>query len=67
MSSSECYGKLKKLREEKHLSYKEMAELLDISTSYYWQIENKQKNLYYHVAIRIAAIFKLKPDDIFYE
>jgi putative transcriptional regulator len=44
-----------------------MAKMLGISKPYYWQIENKKRRLYYSLAKKIASIFKLKPDDIFYE
>ncbi len=57
---------LKGLREQKKLSYKDMAKKLGISKAYYWQIEHGNRRLYYDMAVRIAAIFKLKPDDIFY-
>ena len=60
-------NKLQKLRPKHNISIKEMASLLNISYPYYWQIENKKKNLYYHLAVKIAKIFKLKPDDIFYD
>lgn len=58
---------LKQLREKKGLSYEHMANLLGISKAYYWQIEHKNRRLYYDMAKKIAAIFGLKPDDIFYE
>ncbi len=58
---------LKVLREEKGLNYQEMANLLGISKAYYWQIEHKNRRLYYDMAKKIAEIFKLKPDDIFYQ
>ncbi len=58
---------LKKLREERKLSCKDMAEILEISKAYYWQIEHKNRRLYYDMAVKIAAVFDLKPDDIFYE
>lgn len=60
-------NKLKKLRIENNITLKEMAKKVGISYTYYWQIENKERNLYYYVAIKIAKIFNLKPDDIFYE
>ena len=44
-----------------------MGRILGISTAYYWQIENKKRRLFYDDAIRIAHIFRLKPDDLFYE
>lgn len=58
---------LKKLREQNGLSYEDMAKKLGISKSYYWQIEHKNRRLYYNMAKKIAKIFKLKPDDIFFE
>ena len=58
--------KLESLRKAHNLTYKEMADRLKMSKAYYWQIENGNRNLYYKVAIKIADIFKLKPDDIFY-
>ncbi len=59
--------KLKELRNEFGLSCDDMAKILNISKSYYWQIENQNRRLYYDVAVKIAAIFKLKPDDIFFD
>lgn len=59
--------KLKKAREEKNISYSQMAKLLGLSNSYYWQIENEERNLSYKMAIKIAKVFELKPDDIFYD
>ncbi len=67
MENIKYYEKLRKLRESKGLSYAKIAEELNLSTSYYWQIENKKKNLYYNLAVKIASYFNLKPDDIFYE
>lgn len=60
-------NKLKELRIKKHLNYEQMAKLLHISKAYYWQIENHKRRLFYKQAIEIANIFKLKPDEIFYE
>ena len=59
--------KLKKLRVQKNYSIKEMADRLNISTAYYCLIENKKRNLYYDMAIRISDLFGLKPDDLFYK
>lgn len=58
---------LKELREKKGLRYEDMAKLLGISKAYYWQLEHKNRRLYYDKAKKIAAVFGLKPDDIFYE
>ncbi len=67
MKKNKDYEKLKILRKNKNLSYSQMAKELNLSTSYYWQIENKKKKLYYGLAIKIANYFHLKPDDIFYD
>lgn len=58
---------LKELREKKGFSYEDMAKKLGISKAYYWQIEHKNRRLYYEMAKEIADIFGLKPDDIFYD
>ena len=57
---------LQELRKKCNLSYEDMAKILKISKSYYWQIEHKNRRLYYDMAKKIAKIFNLKPDDIFY-
>ncbi len=59
--------KLREYRRKKKLTISEMAKLLDISVPFYSQIETGQRRLSYDVAIQIAKIFKMKPDDIFYE
>lgn len=58
---------LQTLRQEKGLSYDDMAKTLKISKSYYWQLEHKNRRLSYEMACNIAKIFNLKPDEIFYE
>ena len=50
-----------------NLSYDDMSRMLGLSKSYYWQIENKKRRLFYDLAVKIAEIFQLKPDDLFYE
>ena len=58
---------LKELRKKHKLTYQAVANKLDISKCFYWQIENSKRTLSYEMAIRIADIFNKKPDDIFYE
>lgn len=58
---------LKDVRKYNNYSQQEMAKLLNISKSYYCQIENNQRNLSYLMAFKIAKIFGKKPDDLFYE
>lgn len=59
--------KLKEIRIKNNLTYDQMANLLHISKTFYWQIENNKRRLFYKEAIAIAQIFKMKPDEIFYE
>lgn len=61
------YTKLEELRIKNNYTHLDMAKMLGISKAYYWQIENGNRNLYYHLAKKIAMIFNLKPDDIFFE
>lgn len=66
-SNSNSINILKELREKNNYSYEDMAIMLGISKSYYWQIEHKNRRLYYEMAKEIAKIFNLKPDDIFFD
>lgn len=61
------YEKLKNMREKNGISYEDMAKKLGISKSFYWQLENRKRRLYYDMAKKIAKVFKVKPDDLFYE
>ncbi len=54
------------IRKQCGYSQIQMANILHITQAYYCQIENGNKNLYYDLAIKIAAVFGLKPDYIFY-
>lgn len=57
---------LEKLRLKNNYSYQQMADMLNISKSYYWQIEHNNRRIYYDLAVKIAKIFNKKPDEIFY-
>ena len=59
--------KLKKIRKENGYTIYKMAEILGITPSFYSQIENKKRRLFYDTACLIADIFNMKPDQIFYE
>lgn len=59
--------KLEQLRLENGYTYQQMADFIGVCKSYYWQLEHQNRRLYYDIAKKIAAIFKLKPDDIFYD
>ena len=58
--------KLKEIRKKKGFTQKQIAEELNITISFYSQIENMKKRLYYDTAIKIADIFNMRPDQLFY-
>ena len=58
--------RLKKIRKEKKYTIYDMAKMLNITPSFYSQIENKKRRLFYDTALKISTIFNMKPDDIFY-
>ncbi len=60
-------NKLQQYRKKYNYSCQDMADKLNISKSFYWQIENCKRRLSYETALKIAKIFKVKPDNIFYE
>ena len=61
------YGKLKKLRVNKKMSTREVAEKVGISKAFYCQLENCKRRLSYETAIKIADVFDVKPDCLFYD
>ena len=65
-SSTNVNFKLKNLRKENKLSCEVMAKKVGICKAYYWQIEHGNRRIYYDLALKIAEVFKMKPDDIFY-
>ena len=60
-------NKLQQYRIKNNYSCQDMANKLGISKSFYWQIENNKRRLSYETALKIAEIFKTKPDIIFYD
>ncbi len=61
------YLKLKQMRNELGYTSQYMADKLKISKPFYSQIENGHRRLTYDMATKIAKIFKVKPDDLFYK
>ena len=59
--------RLKELRLENKFTNQFMADILGISKPYYWQLEHDQKRLSYDMAVKIAGIFNIKPDELFYD
>lgn len=57
---------LRELRKSQQLTFEKVSKMLNVSKPYYWQIENGNRGLSYVMAIKIAKIFKTKPDKIFY-
>ena len=61
------YKKLKEMRYKNGLTAREVAERVGISKAFYCQLENRKRRLSYETAIRIANVFNVKPDYIFYD
>lgn len=61
------YEKLKQLREENGYTCKQIGKMVGITGAYYCQIETGARNLSYNLACKIAKVYNMKPDDIFYE
>lgn len=56
---------LRVVRNEKGLSYQDMASKLGVSFQSYWMIENGKRGLSYETAIKIAEALGTTPDEIF--
>ncbi|MCI8394254.1 MAG: helix-turn-helix transcriptional regulator [Bacilli bacterium] len=63
---SKVNERLQNLRIQHAYTYQNMADKLHICKAFYWQIEHNNRRVQYKLAKEIAAIFHLKPDDIFY-
>ena len=61
------HKKLKELRMKNHYTTRDMGEKLKISSAFYSQIENERRNLTYEMAVKIAKVFKMKTDKLFYD
>jgi len=57
--------KLKLIRLNKKMTYKQVADEVGITKEYYWQIENGKRRLSYELAVKIARVFGKTPDEIF--
>lgn len=58
--------RLRLIRKEHGYTIYQMAEKIGITPSFYSQIENKRRRLFYDTACLIASVFNMKPDEIFY-
>ena len=61
------FKKLKETRYRNHMTAKEVSEKVGISKAFYCQIENGKRRMSYDLAIKIASVFKVKPDHLFYD
>ena len=61
------YKKLRDLRIKNNMSLVDAANSIGISKTFYFQIENGQRRLLYENAVKIAKIFNVKPDYLFYD
>lgn len=61
------YNKLKELRSNSKMTTREVAEKVGISKPFYCQLENCKRRLSYETALKIALVFGVKPDDLFYD
>ncbi|HHU54671.1 MAG TPA: helix-turn-helix transcriptional regulator [Mollicutes bacterium] len=61
------YSKLRKIRNNNQYTVQQMADMLGISKSFYSQLETRNRRLFYDMAVKIATIFNMRPDEIFYD
>lgn len=61
------YNKLKELRYNSKMTAREVALKVGISKPFYCQLENCKRRLSYETALKIALVFGVKPDDLFYD
>lgn len=57
--------KLRQIRREKKVTIYDMAKYLNITPSFYSQIESEKRRLYYDTAIKISHYFGVMPSDLF--
>ena len=60
------YKKLYKIRKSKKISIYDMEKLTGINATHYYLIEKGDRILFYDTAIKISAVFNMKPDELFY-
>lgn len=67
MKTKTINSKLQQLRIKSGYTYQQMADMIGVCKAYYWQLEHNNRRLYYDMAKKIASVFDLKPDAIFYD
>lgn len=61
------YNKLKQMRYKNNMTLQEVADKIGISKAFYCQLENGKRRMLYETAVKIASVFNVKPDYLFYE
>lgn len=59
--------KFRTLRKEKGMNLEEVARKLRVSKAYVSMIETGKRSLDYEMAIQMAQIFHIRPDEIFFD
>ena len=54
------------LRKKYKYTYLEIAQMINCSKTYTWQLLTGKRRLSYEQAIILASIFNMKPDELFY-
>lgn len=57
--------KLREVRFANNKTLQQVADEIEVSKPYYWQIENGKRGLSYELAVKISSVFNMNPDDIF--
>lgn len=57
--------KLREVRFAHNKTLQQVADEIEVSKPYYWQIENGKRGLSYELAVKISSVFNMNPDDIF--
>jgi len=60
-------SKFRYLRKERGLNLEDIARELKVSKAYISMIETGKRSLDYEMAIQMARIFNIRPDEIFFE
>ena len=60
-------SKFRYLRKERGLNLEDIARELKVSKAYISMIETGKRSLDYEMAIQMARIFDIRPDEIFFE
>lgn len=60
-------SKFRYLRKERGLNLEDIARELNVSKAYISMIETGKRSLDYEMAIQMARIFNIRPDEIFFE